>query len=41
MLLFFSLSQRELNNSAACASSVRERGESLRGGWIAANMKGV
>jgi hypothetical protein len=41
MLLFFPLSQRELNNSAACASGVRERRESLIGGWIAANMKGV
>jgi len=41
MLLFFPPSQKELNNSGACASGVRERRESLTGGWIVANMKGV
>jgi len=41
MLLFFSPSQRELNKSAVCASSVRERRESLTGGWTTTNMKGV
>jgi hypothetical protein len=41
MLLFFPLSQRELNNSVACASGLRERRESLTGVWTTANMKGV
>jgi len=41
MLLFFPPSQRELNKSAAYASSVRDRRESLTGGWTAVNMKGV
>jgi hypothetical protein len=41
MLLFFPPSQKELNNSGACASGVRERRESLTRGWIVANMKGV
>jgi hypothetical protein len=41
MLLFFPPSQREFNNSAAYASSMRERKKSLIRGWTTANIKGV